>query len=171
MRHTSRRHDEFTEVMRRYADTVLRVCTLYLHRRADAEDAFQETFIKYAKADVAFADEEHRKAWLIRVAANTCKDVLKSAAARTQLIGEDEEFAFGEAPGPALEAQAVAHLDVSEALRQIDGKYRLPLYLRYFEGYKAKEIAGLLGMPENTVYTNMARGKEKLKEVLSRGGA
>ena len=103
--------DDITRAVREHANTVARVCSLYFGSRPERDDAFQETFLKYAQEGRAFGDDEHRKAWLIRVA----------------------------------------------------------LYLKYYEGYKASEIAQMLGIPENTVYTNLARGREELKEVLAHG--
>ena len=70
--------------MERHADTVWRVCMLHFSERQDAQDAFQNTFLKYALADSArFENEEHRKAWLIRTASNACKDILRASARRT----------------------------------------------------------------------------------------
>lgn len=175
---------EFADVMRRHADTVLRVCYLYLHQKADAEDAFQDTFVRYAKAvssGTAFADDEHRKAWLIRVAANVCKDMLKSPASKVELVGEvDDELVSSSAEGRASDemsdetpGETLGARDgpdaVGKALRALDERYRVPIYLHYYEGKTAAEIGEMLGVPTNTVYTNMARGRAKLKEVLTDG--
>jgi RNA polymerase sigma factor (sigma-70 family) len=65
--------------------------------------------------------------------------------------------------------RALERQEVVEALRTIDERYRMPLYLKFYERYTAYEIARTLMMPENTVYTNISRGKQQLKEVLSRG--
>ena len=70
--------------MERHADTVWRVCMLHFSERQDAQDAFQNTFLKYALADGArFENEEHRKAWLVRTASNACKDILRASARRS----------------------------------------------------------------------------------------
>lgn len=75
--------------MARHGDTVWRVCLTALCRHADAEDAFQNSFLKYALADdVQFREEEHRKAWLIRVASNTCRDMRRAAASKNVLLDE-----------------------------------------------------------------------------------
>ena len=156
---------DITQAIEQHADTVLRVCTLYFHNQPERDDAFQETFLKYAKHDGEFADEEHRKAWLIRVAKNTCKDMLKRAEAKTVLLDRIDETAqpqWAQNEGDDDQAERL-----SRALQEIDEKYRIVLYLKYYEGYPAAKIADLLDLPENTVYTNLSRGREKLKEVLS----
>ena len=152
----------------RHADTVLRACAVYLHERADREDAFQETFLRYARTQTTFESEEHRKAWLIRVASNVCKDMLKSASARVESIDAKEDEGAPQIQGDdGLEGQrALEREEIARALGTLDERYRMPLYLMYYEGYTAARIAEILGMPENTVYTNLARGKRLLKGVL-----
>lgn len=151
-----------------HSDTVMRICTLYFHGGPDREDAFQETFLKYAQSEKRFADEEHRKAWLITVASNTCKDMIKRSSSKTVSLeevprAEDEQRRAWEDQN----AQQERAEELAQALQKIDETYRITLYLKYYEGYKASEIAALMDMPENTVYTNLARGREKLKEVLA----
>ena len=141
----------------------MRVCTLYFRNKPDREDAFQDTFLKYAQSSADFSGEEHRKAWLIRVATNVCKDMLKRSEARTVLVDEIDDAAK---PNWSADGQSDRASELTEALAQLDEKYRTPLYLKYYEGYTAVEIAEMLGIPENTVYTYLARGRERLKEVL-----
>lgn len=151
-----------------HSDTVLRMCSLFFHGKPERDDAFQETFLKYAQSDKAFESAEHVKAWLINVAANTCKDMLRRADSRTILVDEFEDdarpswHAAHEASGNRID-------ELAEALRQMDSQYRIALYLKYYEGYSAVEIAAMLDIPENTVYTNLTRGRKKLKEVLTHG--
>ncbi len=163
-----REHDDITNAMKRHSNTVLRVCSLYFHGRPERDDAFQETFIKYAQTDKAFADDEHAKAWLIRVAANVCKDMLRRADAKAILTDR-----FDEDARPNWSSSAEAGNDrldrLSEALQQLDDQYRIALYLKYYEGYTTAEIAEVLDQPEGTVYTNLTRGRAKLKEVLTHG--
>ena len=153
-----------------HADTVLRACAVYLREKADREDVFQETFLRYACSEVEFVDEEHKKAWLIRVAANLCKDQLKSANARVESLDAAEEDGFSPAGDDGLEAQRkLEGEELLKALYALDEKYRVVLYLKYYEGYTAAEIAEQTGMPENTVYTNLSRGKRQLMGVLNHG--
>ena len=73
-----RSEQELNDVIERYADTVSRLCTVYLKNSADTEDIFQTVFLKYALSSVIFESGEHQKAWVIRVTINACKDLLKS---------------------------------------------------------------------------------------------
>ena len=161
-----RENGDITRAVRTHADTVLRVCSLYFHGRPEREDAFQETFIKYAQSDKEFADDEHVKAWLIRVATNTCKDMLKRAETRMVLTEQFEDTAQ---PSFGADHEPGRYDELNAALQQLDDAYRIALYLKYYEGYTAAEIAEVMNMPENTVYTNLSRGRAKLKEVLTHG--
>lgn len=150
-----------------HADTVMRVCTLYLREPADREDAFQETFLRYARHERRFNGAEHRKAWLIRVASNVCKDMLKSSVAKNVSLDELADQGFSLEGDAGDEGQrALERSEVTEALHRLDERYRVVLYLKYYEGYTALQISKLLGVPENTVYTNISRGKQQLKGVL-----
>ena len=162
-----RAHEDIERTMAEHADTVMRVCAIYLREPADRDDAFQETFLRYARYGRTFNGGEHRKAWLIRVASNICKDQLKSAAARTESLDAMGEEGFTPVGDDGEEGQrSLERSDVLRALRGIDERYAIVLYLKFYEGYTAAQIGKLLGMPENTVYTNISRGKQQLKGVL-----
>lgn len=162
-----RASEDITSAIEHHADTVVRVCALYFGHRPESDDAFQDTFLKYAQSDKAFESEEHRKAWLISVATNTCKDMLRKAEAHTVLTDQFDDTA---SPQWQSGVESDDRIDaLNEALQKLDEKYRIVLYLKYYEGYTAPEIAEMLAMPESTVYTNLTRGRDKLKEVLARG--
>ena len=167
-----RQRDEIARAMRRHGETVLRACSVYLREKADCEDVFQETFLRYAKSDRDFASDEHVKAWLIRVAANLCKDQLKVSArhATTSLSDLDEERLdkLG-VEDSSPDDDTIAPGQVTAALGQIDERYRMVLFLKYYQQYKAADIGVLLGIPENTVYTYLSRGKKQMKGVLTHG--
>ena len=73
-----RSEQEVNRAIERYADTVRRLCVVHLKNEADAEDIFQNVFLKYALSTGDFESEEHERAWMIRVTINACKDLLKS---------------------------------------------------------------------------------------------
>ena len=153
--------------MTRHGDTVWRVCLLSLRHDADAQDAFQDTFMKYALADAqAFEGEEHRKAWLSRVATNVCRDLLRCAARRTAVPFDETAACLAVSDDPETQPGSSVH-EVIDALRSLDDPPRTPLYLAIYEGYTAPEIAKLVEAPVNTVYSWIARGKRQLKEVLA----
>lgn len=159
-----RQNADIIDTIQRHSDTVLRICALYFRSRPERDDAFQDTFLKYAQSDKAFADDEHVKAWLINVAANTCKDMLKRADAKTVLTDRFDDAARPSWNDGGTDSRAD---ELAAALQQLDDRYRIALYLKYYEGYTAAEIAEVMNMPENTVYTNLARGRDQLKEVLT----
>ena len=131
----------------------------------DAEDVFQDAFLKYALHDDAFNDERHAKAWLLRVAINACKDVLKAARRRTASLDElGSEGAF-EPEDPRADNTALR--EVLDALNSLGDPPKTQLYLALYEGYSAPEISRMTGMPEGTVYSWISRGKKQLREALS----
>ena len=161
-----RSHEDIEQAMDAHGSTVWRVCVLYFRSSADAQDAFQDTMVKYALADtVSFNDDEHRKAWLIRVAANTCKDMLKASSRANVPLDEgacgDKLVSCDEAMQPASFSS-----EVVDALRGLTDPPRTPLYLSLYEGYTAPQISQLFGKKVNTIYTLLTRARLLLKEKL-----
>ena len=153
-----RSEQEVNNAIEQYSDMILRLCTVYLKNSADAEDIFQNVFLKYALHAKPFASAEHEKAWLIRVTINACKDLLKSFFhSRTISIEELKEYA------PAVTGEQYA---VMEAVWALPKQYRDVIYLHFYEGYTAPEIAGILKRNPNTVYTHLHKGKQMLRETL-----
>ena len=109
------------------------------------------------RAEVSFTGEEHLRYWLARVAVNVCRDMGRSPwRTRTVALEHCPEPSFTD-PGQSA---------LYEAVRALPAKYRLPLYLYYYEGYSAAETGELLGLKVSTVQTRLARGREKLKRAL-----
>ena len=150
---------------RRHVHSVYRLCYSYMGNAADAEDATQATFVKLVDAPQAFNDHEHEKAWLLRVAANHCKDVLKSAA-RTRVDALDA----GREGAPARElADPAAHTEPSEVLQAVlalPEVYKDAVYLHYYEGYKTDEIAQMMQANPSTVRNRLADARKMLKDAL-----
>ena len=157
--------DDIEQAINLHADTVWRVTAVYLKNEQDRQDAFQESFLRYATSDKPFEDEEHRKAWLIRVTRNLCLDMLKSAA-RHETPSEMDTLSQVQAPQDPLAQPASFQSDVLDVLRSLSDPPRTPLYLSIVEGYPATDIASMLDAPVNTVYSWIARGKEDLREAL-----
>lgn len=142
----------------RYADTVRRICFCHLNTREDSEDIFQEVFLKYMLSDSPFESPEHEKAWLIRVTVNACNDLNRRLFhRRTVPLDVIAELTAQEEPGTK---------EVLSAVLSLPGKYKDVIYLHYYEGYSAAQIGQILGKRENTVYSLLSRGREKLKTEL-----
>lgn len=155
-------HTDFslTKALETYADTVWRLCLVYMRNIADAEDAFQNIFIKLNLKWPNFNGEDHIKAWLITVTTNECKNQLRSFW-RKHVVTIDEIVSPIEKDN---------NKEVVKAVMQLPTKYRDVLYLHYFEGYKVNELAMILKSNESTIKTRLKRARELLKKELVEGG-
>ncbi len=152
----------FEQTVQKFYQTVASVCVLHLQNNTDAEDCFQNTFIKLYEKSPTFNDENHLKAWLIRVAVNECNSYRRKNKWLLPLSQIKES---------SISFTKFDDNDISWALVQLEDKYRDVLYLRYCEEYTATEIADILGKNPNTVRTLLKRGKEKLKSIYGGDGA
>lgn len=148
--------DVVIDALEKYADTVRRICFMYLKSEADVEDIFQNVFLKLLQHRGSFESEEHEKAWLCRVAINQCKDFHRSFFRRKVCSIEEMEIPTED---PVEEG-------VLSTVLSLPQKYRDVIYLYYFEDYTASEIAAILKQKENTVYTQLHRAKTMLKSRL-----
>ena len=140
-----------------YSDLILRLSYTYLKSTQDAEDICQTVFLKLLTSGQTFDNLAHEKAWIIRTAANACKDVLRSAFRRRTVSLE----AAAAAPAPTAPDSAVL-----DAVMALPANYREAVYLHYFEGYSVREIARLLGRSEAAVTAHLSRGRHKLRTTL-----
>ncbi len=146
-----------SHVVTQYSDMIFRVSYQYVGNRQDAEDIVQEVFLALVQRlqDIYFNDEEHLKAWLIRVTINKSINVAKYNARRRTCEADNnlhtDDHIFGE-------------LDYE--LSKLSDSDRQIVYLHYYEGYSAKEISDFLGLRENTVHKRLSRAREKLKKFL-----
>ena len=116
-------------IVEKYSEMIFRTAYAYLNNYAEAEDIVSDVLMKYFSCceELSFNDGEHLKAWLIRVTVNRCKDVLKSSRFKINKPIDTEyksEFNWSE-----------AEIDVKNALEKLDEKYRIVIYLYYYEGY------------------------------------
>lgn len=140
-----------------YADAILRLSYTYLKNTHDAQDVCQTVFVKLLAEPREFDTADHERAYILRMAANACKDLLKSPW-RKRTCGLD---ACGEIPAPeAADGSLLA------AVERLPAHYRAVIYLYYYEGYQTAEIGQILNVPTATVHTRLARGRAKLRELL-----
>jgi RNA polymerase sigma-70 factor (ECF subfamily) len=139
-----------------YSPMLLRLACTRLDSTADAEDAVQDTFLRLLTARPVFRDREHEKAWLIRTALQRASDIRRKAEQRNIPLEDITEPVAPESSGGELRA----------AVRGLPEMYGAVIHLHYYEGYSIKEIAKLLGLPAATVGTRLARGRERLRQML-----
>ena len=139
-----------------YGNSILRLAYSYLHNQSDAEDILQETLLRFLQAAPSFESEAHKKAWLLRVAANLSKNrIAYNKLRRVEELNEElaaenrEDLAF-----------------VWEAVKALPAKYSEVIHLFYYEGYPTAQIARILCKNEATVRSALRRGRAKLKEQL-----
>ncbi len=148
--------DEIERVIKRHGDMLYRLCLIMLKNESDTEDAVQETLITYCRKAPSFADGEHEKAWLIRVAANRCRDVIRFRARHPQV--------------DYLDLSESASCDSTEsgildALAALPEKYRLVLTLYYVEEYRTEDIAKIIGKTPSAVRMRLQKGRKLLEEI------
>lgn len=146
--------DEYIEeTIKKYSSSMLRTAFSLLKSTADAEDAVQEAFIKLITKAPEFENDEHQKAWLLRVTVNISKNILK--AARRKNLPLTEEIPYNEKSD-----------DVLPYVLSLDEKYRAVIHLYYYENYSIKEIAEILSLPSATVGTRLSRARKMLEKSL-----
>ena len=155
-------HEQFTRLAKLYMDTVFRLAFNYTKSRSEADDITQDVLIKLYHTDKVFDSEEHIKHWLIRVTINECKKTFLSPWRRTEPI---EDYAS------TLSFISQEHSELFYAVMELPQKYRVPIFLHYYEDYSCEEISNFLKIPNATVRTRLRRGREILKSNLQEAGS
>lgn len=151
---SARPADGVESAVNTYGNMLYRVCLVMLGNNQDAEDAVQETVLKYILSAPEFSDPEHEKAWLIRVATNKCRDMLRYKS-KHPVIGLEQAENL---PGNSSDS------GILEALLELPEKYRLVLMLYYAEEYKTDEIARIIGKSASAVKMRLMKGRKMLEE-------
>lgn len=150
---------EIDTIFERYCDTVYRLAYSYLKNTADAEDVVQDVFVKRMQCSKRFRDEEHEKAWLLRVTINRAKDLLKSHWVTRR--DPEEKIHWGNSLEMDYEKK-----EILEQVLTLPEKCKVAVYLHYFEGYTSKEIGRILHCTESAVRMRLKKGRELLKMEL-----
>jgi len=145
-------------VIEKYSDMVYRIALTRLGNVENAEDIYQEVFLKYSEKSPDFKNDEHEKAWLIRVTINLTKN-LKKFMNNKSIENLNENILF-ETPEES---------EIFSVVCDLPQNYKTVVYLFYYEGYKVNEIAKLMDTKEGTIKTWLYRAREILRENLEGG--
>ena len=143
------------EILHIYGNILFRMCLVMLGNASDADDAVQDTLLKYLQKSPQFHDAEHEKAWLLTVATNRCKDILRFKS-RRRTVALDEIMEHTSETGDS---------GILSALMTLPEKYRTVLYLHYVEEYGTKQIAEMIQRTPSAVKMRLQKGRNMLKEV------
>lgn len=147
---------DIEEKIKKYSDTLYKICFLILKNKEDALDAVSETFSKYYFKKPTFKDENHEKYWFIRVASNKAKNILRFNIKRNHLsLSDVKDFYFEKSEENLL----------YEVLKLKENE-KIILLLHYYEGYKVSEISKILNISESAVLKRLERARKSLKERL-----
>ncbi|WP_304426404.1 RNA polymerase sigma factor [uncultured Adlercreutzia sp.] len=165
--------EEFEDIVRRQSAMVYRLAFSRLRNGADAEDVCQTVFLRLFRADPAFRDADHERAWLLHATVNCCNDVHRSAWRRNVLGGERAR----EAAERTLDRRAMRQQEeqanrsesaarIAEAMEALTEKQRTVVHLFYFEGLAGEEIAAATGERPSTVRSHLRRARKTLRTLL-----
>lgn len=148
---------EVENKIREYSNLVYRIAYSMTKKKTDAEDIYQEVFIKFFKNIKKLKDQQHEKRWLIRVTMNECNMLYRKKSVRNEVeLDENTCAPYNN------EYQTSIH----SYIKKLPYKYEIVIYLYYFEGYKIEEIAKILKTTSGTIKSRLSRAKKQLKEMM-----
>ena len=151
--------DNFIRIFNLYKNDVYRLVYSYTKNVFDSNDITQNVFIKlYKHSEILEENDLNIKKWLIKVASNECKSLLLSTWKR-------KIFSFTEKEENIL-SEDFPNNDILEAIFQLPKKYRIIIFLYYYENYKIKEISEILNISITNIQTILSRARKELKEIL-----
>ncbi len=150
----AQRHDQdaFTELMQRHMKDMYRTAIAILMHEEDAADAMQDTILTCWEKLDTLRKAEYFKTWMTRILINHCYDIRRAYPVCGDLAHCEEKPVWDE-----------YNLELKEAYASVDERYRLPMELYYSQGFKVREIAQMLALPQNTVKTRLARGRKQIE--------
>lgn len=154
------------QLVEEYADLIYRVSYTYLGSKADVEDICQEVFIKLIRRQETFESSDHERNWIIRVAINACKDLLRSRASHVMVDLDDAP----ELSTPHDNVEQESSFELPDAVlpyvMKLPVTYREVIYLYYYEEQNIREIAHVLGCSQAAVSIRLSRARKKLRPML-----
>lgn len=153
-------HNNIREAVLKYSDTLYKVCIVMLCNEQDAQDAIQDTFCRYLERKPEFRDEEHEKAWLIRVATNICRDMIRFRIRHPKIAIDEIENTLA----------APEQKETLRELLELPVRQKTVIYLHYVEGYQIKEIADIFRITESAVKMRLLRGRKQMRDAISMEG-
>ncbi|MCI6202535.1 MAG: RNA polymerase sigma factor [Lachnospiraceae bacterium] len=154
---------EFREFYDRQVKRVYQLAMVMMGNISDAEDVTQTVFLKAWEKKPDFRDADHEIAWILTTTRNQCKDIHKSFYRRKRADLEN-------APEPQVTLETQMDSEIWEALQSLAEKYRMVLYLYYYEGYSVRELSVILRRRESTLQTQLATGRKQMKSLLESKG-
>ena len=149
---------DIERVIEQYSDMVYRIALTRTGTKENAEDIYQDVFLKYSQKAPQFENFNHEKAWLIRVTINMTKN-FNNSSWNKKVINLDENIKF----------ETPEENGVYQVVCKLPQKYRTVIYLMYYEGYKINEISEIMKVKEGTIKTWAFRARQLLKENLEGG--
>ena len=146
---------DFETMYNRYSKMVYTAAYQYLMNTAAAEDITQDVFVKLLTRRIAFNDEAHERAWLLRVTINLCKNYKKAKA--------NNNIVFDETYSASSSESVDERLDIEREMLKLTPSQRCAVYLYYFEGYSVKETARIMGLPDGTVKSHLSRARKTIR--------
>ncbi len=139
------------------SDTVYKLAYTYTKNKYDADDIYQEVFLRFFKKKPEFQNEEHTKAWFIRTTINCCKSLYLSNWFKKTVVMEEIQNDI---------TDVFQEDSLFQAVMELPEKYREVIHLFYYEEYSVKEIAGILKRSESSVTTQLNRGRSRLRKMI-----
>ena len=146
---------DINELVTKHENRIYRTAIAIMGNKSDAEDVMQDVFLTLIQKSPSFESDEHETAWIVRVTVNRCKSLLRSS--------------WYKKSEPLRDVYPVYDNEQSDLLHTVNslpGKYRIVIYLHYYEGYSSKEIAEITKQKESTVRSQLTRARKLLKSYL-----
>ena len=151
---------EFVEIFQKYKNDIFRLAFSYTNHWADSEDITQKVFLKLYQ-NFSSIGKDFQKQWLVKVTINECKNLFLSSWRRKVFsLTEKEEN---------LASEVTSDNELLSLVFRLPKKYRIVIFLYYYEGYRVKEIAKILKKSETSIQTQLQRARQKLKQMLEEG--